>query len=59
MKKVYEAPYAEKVNFNYNDQVVASNGEGGDCFYEQQYNATHTAIGCEVNRTPTGGAMNS
>ena len=29
MKKVYESPVAEKVTFQYQEQVVASNGSEG------------------------------
>ncbi len=30
-KKVYSAPKAEKIDFDYNNQVVAS--DGGPCYY--------------------------
>lgn len=31
MKKVYETPVAEKIEFCYRDQVVASGGTGKGC----------------------------
>lgn len=30
MKKFYETPSAEKINFNYREQVVAASGTPGD-----------------------------
>ena len=33
MKKTYEMPYAEKIEFDYTQQVVASDGSrGANCF---------------------------
>lgn len=31
MKRVYVKPFAEKVKFNYQDQIVASNGASHEC----------------------------
>lgn len=45
MKKEYTTPYAEKINFNYKDQVVASDSSS-DCFFETT--ATHSALGCKT-----------
>ena len=49
MKKSYSAPYAEKINFNYKEQVVASNdgGKKGSCHYQTL--GTHSAVGCRDN----------
>ena len=52
MKKSYSAPYAEKINFNYKEQVVASNegGNKGSCYY-QTPGGTHSAVGCVDNKS--------
>ena len=48
MKKEYEAPRAEKMNFNYTEAVVASTG----CSGGSQEICTHDGYGC--NSTHTG-----
>lgn len=57
MKKEYTAPVAEKVNFNYKDQVVASNA--GDvksaCWWVGQ--ASFGFAGCLT--TDVGGSANN
>lgn len=54
MKKSYSAPYAEKINFNYKEQVVASPGDGdggkSSCYYETQ-GGTHSIAGCGVGES--------
>lgn len=57
MKKEYTAPVAEKINFNYKDQVVASpSGDGkGACWYETQ--AGYSFFGCVEQ--DVGGSMNN
>jgi len=47
MKKTYEKPKAEKLEFNYTETVLASNGCGGAY---QKY--TQLARGCD--KVPTG-----
>lgn len=51
MKKTYDTPVAEKVSFNYKEQVVAS---GNDCYWAG--NTTHAYMGCKDNHT---GSMNN
>lgn len=57
MKKEYTAPYAEKINFNYKDQVVASPSGPikGECWYETK--ASYGFFGCVEK--DIGGAMNN
>lgn len=33
-KKKYQTPFAEKISFNYKDQVVASNGITTQCHWD-------------------------
>jgi len=51
MKKKYDTPVAEKVSFNYKEQVVASGS--GDCYWVGQ--TRHGYPGCKETHT---GAMN-
>ncbi len=51
MKKTYDTPVAEKVSFNYKEQVVAS---GKDCYWEGI--TTRAYQGCTEHHT---GAMNN
>ena len=46
MKKEYEAPRAEKMNFNYTEAVVASSCKGGS-----QEICTENGYGCNSNHT--------
>lgn len=57
MKKEYTAPVAEKVSFNYKDQVVASpSGDAkSNCWYETK--AGFGFFGCLEQ--DVGGAMNN
>lgn len=50
MKKKYDTPVAEKVSFNYKEQVVAS---GTDCYWAGQ--TTRKYPGCKETHI---GAMN-
>ncbi len=56
MKKAYTMPYAEKISFNYRDQVVASNGGAihTTCYYEAQ--VSYGILGCHDQMV---GAMNN
>lgn len=56
MKKEYNAPYAEKINFNYKDQVVASNAvnPASACWYEAR--TAYAFFGCHSTES---GAMNN
>ncbi|MCQ2484375.1 MAG: hypothetical protein MJ168_03460 [Clostridia bacterium] len=56
MKKEYNAPYAEKINFNYKDQVVASNAinPASSCWYEAK--TSYAFFGCHNTEV---GAMNN
>ena len=57
MKKSYTAPYAEKVNFNYKDQVVAS---GAACKWSRPGAWTNTVVNCDAAWEYTGeGSMNN
>ena len=51
MKKEYNAPLVEKVEFNYREQVVASNGGGKNCIYVWQ---NEGLVGCEGTQTLVG-----
>lgn len=51
MKKTYDTPVAEKVSFNYKEQVVAS---GNDCYWVG--NTTRAYVGCTEHHT---GGMNN
>ena len=46
MKKTYEAPVAEKIEFCYEEQIVAS-GVENDCYYIN----THGDASCTTNST--------
>ena len=60
MKKVYETPAVEKVEFQYRDQVVVASGgsnidkasnwdvaDNGECTYtDAEYNATISTVTC-------------
>lgn len=52
MKKTYDTPVAEKVCFNYKEQVVASGGNS-DCYWVGH--TTHAYAGCAEQHT---GSMN-
>ena len=54
MKKEYTAPYAEKINFNYKDQVVAS--DSVECFFQAP--TGYSKLGC-TDKTLGEGAMNN
>lgn len=51
MKKTYDTPVAEKVSFNYKEQVVAS---GNDCYWVGH--TTRAYQGCTEQHT---GGMNN
>ena len=51
MKKEYEAPKAEKMTFNYSEEVIASGGCGGEY---REYTNNYT--GCRT--TPTDNWVN-
>lgn len=47
MKKSYEAPEAEKISFNYRDQVVAASGgsSGGNSMVQNSFGAGSPVCG--------------
>lgn len=47
MKKVYDAPTAEKISFNYQDQVVASGGSSQCGGMHKEYYNSDANDGCD------------
>lgn len=47
MKKVYDAPTAEKISFNYQDQVVASGGSRQCGGMHKEYYNSDANDGCD------------
>lgn len=46
MKKAYETPSVEKVEFKYRDQVVVASGNSGSCTYHFKNDAAGIDSSC-------------
>lgn len=54
-KKAYSAPYAEKISFNYKDQVVATGADVNSCYYT----GVHTMSYVQCSEQMGAGNMNN